>query len=381
MKLLRKKIEAVMREQGSARVGTPERAGLWLLSRCYGIGVAVRNTLYRQGVYKSRRLPCKVISVGNLTVGGTGKTPMAIDIAQRLRGLGMRAAVMSRGYGGRRQKASGIVSDGQHIRMSAQEAGDEPVLMAQRLPGVPVLVGKDRYRAGMTAIERFGTEVLVLDDAFQHLALYRDWNLVLLDATHPFGNRHLLPRGLLREAPAALRRADTIVLTRCDGPGMSQQNRRRLNFLTTGKRVFCCRHIVAGLVVLGKPTAKLLDAATLGQAHDDLNGRRVLAFSGIAGNETFQEMVSVQGCDVVKRLSFHDHHRYSDRELSAILEMACRCDCDLVVTTEKDLVRIGERTSSWPIEVLAMRIKISFGREENAFQGVLRDRVLSGSGA
>ncbi|MBW2109780.1 MAG: tetraacyldisaccharide 4'-kinase [Deltaproteobacteria bacterium] len=380
MGLLRKKIESVMLEKSGARVGAPERAGLWLLSQCYGAGIAVRNGLYRQGLCGSRKLPCRVISIGNLTVGGTGKTPMAIDIVQRLRGLGVPVAVISRGYGGRRQKAGGIVSDGKQIRMSAREAGDEPVLMAERLRGVPVLVGKDRYRVGMAAIERFGVQVLVLDDAFQYLAVHRDWNLVLLDGARPFGNGHLLPRGPLREPISSLRRADTIVLTRCDGPRMTEQDQQRLRHLAAASPVFHCRHVVEGVVALRRPQSRMGRAVGRLSEGDPgaLNGRRVLAFSGIVGNRAFQEMVSTLGCRMIQGLSFPDHHQYTNDDLEAILKSARRGGCDVVVTTEKDLVRIGERASSWPIEVLALRIKISFGREEGAFQGALSERVFRG---
>lgn len=360
------------------RGGVPEKAALWLLSQAYASGVAVRGAFYRKGLCDSKKLPCKVISVGNLSVGGTGKTPMTIDIVQRLVRLEIPVAVISRGYGGRRQKAGGIVSDGRQIRMSARDAGDEPVLMAERLPGVPVLVGRDRYQAGMAAIERFGSRVLVLDDAFQHLALDRDWNLVLLDAACPFGNGYLFPRGPLREPVSALRRADTIVLTRCDGARVSEYDRRRLHALAGAGPVFRCRHVVDGVVAVSRGTAckaEGLPGKLLSGAAGALNGRRVLAFSGIAANEAFEKTVFAQEWDVAGTLFFQDHHEYRNRDLEAILDTARQARCDLVVTTEKDLVRIGDRVCSWPIDVVALRIKISFGPEEEAFQTALQQKV------
>ncbi len=191
---------------------------LMLLSKAYGAGVLLRRDGYASGFLKAKKLPCTVISIGNLTTGGTGKTPMTIYVAERVRRLGYRVAVISRGYKGTAEKSGGIVSDGSAIRMDPVTAGDEPFLLAASLKDIPVLVGHDRYQSGMHAINRFQTEVVILDDAFQHLALFRDLNLLLLDSSLPFGNGHLLPRGTLREPTSALRFSDALVMTRSAQP-------------------------------------------------------------------------------------------------------------------------------------------------------------------
>ncbi|WP_054690049.1 tetraacyldisaccharide 4'-kinase [Desulfosarcina cetonica] len=180
---------------------------LSVLSTIYGGITALRASGYAKGWLKSRRLPCKVVSIGNLVAGGTGKTPMTIYVAQLLHEMGWRVVVLSRGYRGRMETMGGVVSDGHRLLATVEDAGDEPYLMARCLKGVPVLVGRQRYQAGLLAIRAFGAEVIVLDDAFQHLKLKRDLNLVLLDHHQPFGNGHLLPRGLLREPLSSLRRA------------------------------------------------------------------------------------------------------------------------------------------------------------------------------
>ena len=189
---------------------------LSMASKIYGGGVKLRQKLYQKGLVKSKRLPCMVISVGNLSVGGTGKTPMTIYLANLIQDFGNKAVVISRGYKGRAEKAGGIVSDGKVLLMGPETAGDEPYMMAVKLKNVPVIVGKNRFEAGMLAVRTFKPEVLVLDDAFQHLKLERDLDLVLLDCQRPFGNGHMLPRGIMREPVSALSRADALILTRSD---------------------------------------------------------------------------------------------------------------------------------------------------------------------
>ena len=175
--------------------------------------VAARNRLYDGGLLKQQKLPRPVISVGNLTVGGTGKTPTVIFIAHILKDHGYRPAVLSRGYGGSANAPVNVVSDGNRILMGWREAGDEPILIASAVPGIPVLTGSRRLLTGRAAVETFGADVLILDDAFQHRSLFRDIDMVLLDAARPFGNGFLLPRGPLREPRIPLRRADILLRT------------------------------------------------------------------------------------------------------------------------------------------------------------------------
>jgi tetraacyldisaccharide 4'-kinase len=302
---------------------------------------------------------------------------MAIYVAGLLEGLGYRVAVISRGYQGRREKSGGIVSDGRTVKMAPQDAGDEPYLMALKLDGVPVLVGKDRFRAGMLAMQEFAPEIVVLDDAFQHLKIHRHVDLLLLDAAHPFGNGHLLPRGVLREPAEALIRSDALVLTRSNGVGMSDEDRQRFSAFSKGKPLFRCRHVPDMLMGSERLPLAAVGSRPVKYGLDVLKGCRVFAFSGIAKNDDFMTMVTNQGCQVAGSHGFADHHDYSDNELATIFDKARQCHADYVVTTEKDYVRIAHRVS-WPIGLLALGVKISFGAQTKGFCNYLCETLLAG---
>ncbi|MGA8180790.1 MAG: tetraacyldisaccharide 4'-kinase, partial [Desulfobacterales bacterium] len=189
---------------------------LSMASKVYGGAAKLKRIFYEKSILKSKKLSCPVVSIGNITAGGTGKTPMAIYVANIARDLGYKVAIISRGYKGKAEKNGGIVSDGKALLMTAEIAGDEPYMMAARLRDVPIIVGKNRFKAGRLAIRKFEPDILVLDDGFQHLKLQRDLDLVLLDYRKPFGNGHLLPRGVMREPASALSCAAAIILTRSD---------------------------------------------------------------------------------------------------------------------------------------------------------------------
>jgi tetraacyldisaccharide 4'-kinase len=254
--------------------------------------------------------------------------------------------------------------------MGPKDAGDEPYLMATKLDGVPVLVGRDRYKMGTLAVREFGPEILVLDDGFQHLQLHRDLDLLLLDAARPFGNGHLLPRGVLREPLRQLSRGDAFILTRSDGSTMSGMDSSLLHVMTKGKPVFKCRHIPGDLSGLGSPSAHPPSLQSDKAEKSLLKGRRVLGFSGIARNEDFRATMQKQKCEVVEFLSFPDHYSYSDGDLGLILQTANECRVDYIVTTEKDYVRVAHRIS-WPINLLALEIRISFSDQAESFGNYL----------
>ncbi len=186
---------------------------LTVISWIYAIVIRIRQMLYRRGLFKTRQLPCKVISVGNVTLGGTGKTPLVIALARELRKRGITVGILSRGYKGMKEKIGGVVSDGKRILLTPAEAGDEPFMLARQLSDIPVFVGKKRYAMGTYAHKRFGMDCLILDDGFQHLGIKRDADIVLIDARRRFGNGRLFPRGPLREPLRCLRRASLLVLT------------------------------------------------------------------------------------------------------------------------------------------------------------------------
>ncbi len=302
------------------------RAFLRLLSLPYGAAVAARNGLYDRGILRQVRLPCPVVSVGNLTVGGTGKTPAVILIAALLRDGGRRPAVLSRGYGGTARAPVNTVSDGRRVLMEWREAGDEPLLIAAALPDVPVLTGAERVRTGRAAIERYGADVLILDDAFQHRALRRDLDILMLDAAHPFGNGFLLPRGPLREPPGALGRSHLIIGT---GDPQASASLPGPPSLASFRGVHEPREIVEAATGRSVPLAAL-------------KGKRVCAFAGIGRPEAFRSSLAELGAELVGFRAFPDHHPYRPSDLEALRRLACQSGAEGIVTTEKDGVRLAD---------------------------------------
>jgi tetraacyldisaccharide 4'-kinase len=303
----------------------------FFLSILYGISVRLRNSCYEARIIKNRRLGCPVVSIGNITVGGTGKTPMVIMLAETLKQGGFRPAVLSRGYGGRQKEEINIVSDGNNILMGIQEAGDEPLLMAQSLCDVPVITGKKRYRTGRYAIDHLKANILLLDDAFQHRSLERNLDIVLLDAERPFGNGYMLPRGTLRESKNALKRADIIVITGNDG------EKKKLE--ETGKLMR--KYTEAPLFYASRRPKSVIDGKTGGKRPlDCLKGKRICAFSGIAKPESFRETLISLGATIVSFIPFPDHHVYLRRDIEEIGRRAAESSAEIVITTEKDGVKL-----------------------------------------
>jgi tetraacyldisaccharide 4'-kinase len=300
------------------------RACLKLLSLPYRSAVAARNRLYDRGIFRQEKLPCPVISVGNLTVGGTGKTPTVILLATLLRDKGRRPAVLSRGYGGSAQARVNTVSDGKRILTRWRQSGDEPVLIAGTVPGVPVLTGPRRILTGRVAVERFGADVLILDDAFQHRALFRDLDIVMLDAARPFGNGSLLPRGPLREPQEALHRAHLFIRT-----GRMEREDASLPPLPTFRGVHRPRELVEAATGRALPLT-------------ELKGAKVFAFAGIGSPEAFRQSLTALGAQIVSFRAFPDHHPYTLDDLEALRSQAGKCGAGWIVTTEKDGVRLAE---------------------------------------
>ncbi|MCJ8500742.1 tetraacyldisaccharide 4'-kinase [Desulfatitalea alkaliphila] len=353
------------------------RALLTPLALGYGRIMAIRARLYAGNRLSRGRLPCTVIAVGNLTAGGTGKSPMTIHVAQRVRGWGYGVAVISRGYKGTLSGSAAVVGDGRQVLCDAAAAGDEPVMMALRLPGVPVLVGGDRLAAGRLAIERFRPDVIVCDDAFQHLRLVRDIDLVLLDQDRPFGNGWLLPRGMLREPPSALARAHALVLTRCRDD-MAGGSVKRPVGVPADKPLFATRHAPFICRVVGGRRG-VLPPAPVGLGSDGLGlirGRRAFAFSGIARNDDFRQGVQSAGCKVVGHLDYPDHHPYTEAELALIFDRAAAKGAELLVTTEKDYARLVRR-HEWPLDLVVVGVRMAFPDGGGAFDNFLQQRLAA----
>ena len=347
---------------------------LYLISLGYGGLQKLRGAWYRHRPSASKRLACKVISVGNIAVGGTGKTPMTIYVAGRLKHFGYRVAVISRGYKGAAEKTGKVVSDGQTISVNPEVAGDEAYLLACRLHGVPVVVGKKRFDGGLLALNTFNPDVIVLDDAFQHMKLARDIDLVLLDNRQPFGNAYLLPRGILREPVAALVRADAFVLTHSGGiPGPATD---RLKTIAPHCALFASDHKPYFYRVSSRANVPLseLSGQVISNPSGLLSRQRVTAFSGIARNDDFRQTLDNLQCDLTRFLTFPDHHFFADSDFEAIVRAAEQTSAKFIITTEKDYARFGHRTT-WPLELIVVGVAISFGRDAERFDAFLKERL------
>ncbi len=314
--------------------GLPGRVLLGPLSAAEGLfraGAALRGALYDWGLLSTVRAAAPVISVGNLAVGGAGKTPVVLAIAQRLLAAGRRPAVLSRGYGAREIRPR-VVSDGGHVLLGAEDGGDEPVLLARRLPRLRVLCGADRAALASVAIDGLGADVLLLDDGFQHRRLERDLDVVVLDASNPWGNGHCLPRGPNREPATALRRAGLVWLTHVDRAGAGELERlRELARTYTGSDPVESRH--APRDILDAPLERSLGLGALA-------GRRVAVLTGVARPESVRRTVESLGAAVALSRDFPDHHRFTLGEVDEALAAAAAVGAELVVTTEKDAVRL-----------------------------------------
>ncbi len=341
---------------------------LLIFSLFYGAIVRLRSKLYDFGMLSSHSLPCRVISIGNLTAGGTGKTPMTVFVAQMLRDLGYRVVVISRGYRGEMEDSGGIVSDGETIFTGPDQAGDEPYLMAGLLQGVPVVVGRRRYEAGMLAVERFHPDVVVLDDAFQHLRLKRDLNLLLLDHRSPLGNGFVIPRGRLREPLSAIERADAVIFTRSAHAAHPIQLQRLPaslpSFYTTHRPVLRkidpdCRFFLPGSADLSSM----------------IRGKRIAAFAGLADNKQFFHSLESAGCDLVAAFSFGDHHRYDEKELDRIVETAHEKSADILVTSLKDFVKTREKTD-WSLQLIVIDVSIQFLSDRRRFMDLIIEPAI-----
>jgi tetraacyldisaccharide 4'-kinase len=377
MNLLKEKMVAIMQQDSESRAFFSFETLSRGLSLAYGAGLALRQAAWQNGLLPQYRLPCRVISIGNLTTGGTGKTPMTIKTAKLLQQAGWKVVVISRGYRGTAERTGGVVSDGRQLLMGPESAGDEPVMLARALPFVPVLVGADRYQAGQRAIRRFSPDVILLDDAFQHRRLYRDLDLVLLDSEKPFGNGYVLPRGILRESISALERADAVILTRCqEHPAswpdiVAKAPGRGLPGILKGHPgdipVFTSRHVPLGCRIIN-------GLQNTDGARPLLHGRRVHAFSGIARNDTFFNMLKTFQPRRLSVQAFQDHHAYTDRDLRKIEARARANHADLVVTTEKDYTRVAGRLA-FPVDLMVIGVEIELLEGDALFREFLHRKI------
>ncbi len=282
---------------------------LAVCSLFYGAGVRMRLRRYYAGSLKVRRLPGFVVSVGNLTAGGTGKTPAVAMLAEWAVREGAKVAVLTRGYGGRHGHEVLEVSDGKRVMVDPLFSGDEPCLLAKRLDGVPVIVANERYKAGLYAHRKFGSDFFILDDGYQHIRLARDINIVLFNALNPIGNGHLLPWGPLREPLGEMKRADACIFTRAGKSGKDYGIPAVLEKELGSTPCFRADHIPERVVI-----------PHTGDSHgpEFLKGRRIVAFAGIGSPEAFRETLTEAGAQVVGFLPFQDHYRFRGNDLEEV---------------------------------------------------------------
>ncbi len=330
-----------------------KRALLWLPARLYELVVRLRVAAYETDYLKQKHLDATVISVGNLTLGGAGKTPMVEYVARYLRSEGHSVAVLTRGYA-RESSGMRVLNDPMRdadakAAASYREFGDEPVMLARSIPDIPVIVNKRRFEAGRWAETRFGSEVLILDDAYQHLALSRDLNILLIDATDPLGGCEMLPFGRLREPLYGIKRADAIIITRADRPFDQGQTQAIIKY-------FCGDRVP---VMYFYSTITGLRHLVTGEVYQagNFSGWNVAVTCGIGNPKAFAEDILQAGINIVSERFFGDHHSYEQGDLDRITREAQEAGADAIVTTEKDAVRL-EGLTHGEVPVYAAQLEL-----------------------
>lgn len=342
---------------------------LTMLSWVYGGLCRIRLFLYRYGFLKVRKLDTRVVSIGNLTVGGTGKTPLVIALAEYLHRKGLKVGILSRGYKGERAEYPRWVSDGKTVLIGPRQAGDEPYLMALRLRSVPVIVGKDRYRSGQSLIDQFKPDVILLDDGFQYLRLHRDLDLLVVDGISPWGpgpaKEMLLPRGILREPLREVRRATAVLITRLEQCDQRPAILERIRFYHPEVPVFGA---------FFRPTVLIHPASGSERSVMSLKGQPVLSFSGIGQPPSFRGLLNRLDAQVVSEAIFEDHHVYTLEDLRELLQRAETVGAQILVTTEKDAVKIRDFLKPED-PVWALRIDLDRIEDPLLWERFIRERI------
>jgi tetraacyldisaccharide 4'-kinase len=360
----------VIEDRRQGRVAYVLRVFLHAMSLLFGTIVIIRLWLYKHRIFRPHTLGCQVISVGNLTVGGTGKTPIVETFARALQKRGRKVAILSRGYKSERPPfmerlwrkitqeqeldPPRVVSDGQNLLLDQAQSGDEPFLLANNLRDVVVIVDKNRVKSGKYAISKYGCDTLLLDDGFQYLSLQHRLDIVLVDRTNPFGNRRMLPRGVLREPIRNIKRAGYIFITKSTGDG-APVLRKQLRELNPTAEISECRHCARHLQDVYTGERKPLNF---------LKDLPVAAISGIAQPKGFEDELVRLGARVVYHKRYADHHRYSQQEIIDLINKGHERGGRIILTTEKDAVRfpmIDRR--DLPIYFLRVEIELLSGEE------------------
>ncbi len=369
-------LEVIFEQRRGKRAGLA-RGLLYAMSKVFQSAILLRHFLYGVRILRDSTLGVQVIAIGNLTVGGTGKTPVVEKFARELQDQGRHVAILSRGYRSKpapfqkwlfnkvmlREDSTPprVVSDGKSLLLDSETAGDEPYMLASNLKDVVVLVDKDRVKSGRYAIEKFGCDTLLLDDGFQYWKLRgRRRDIVLVDFQQPFGNEHLLPRGTLREPPSHLARAGTIFITKSDGN--SEELRKRISEYNPKAGIIECVHHPLYLEDVFTGEQKTLDF---------VKNKKVASLSGIAQPESFEQSLTKLGGELVYSKRFADHHRFTQQEILNVINRSKKRQAELIITTQKDAVRFP-KLDRRDLPIFFMRVEIKIVRGAKDFQDCVR---------
>lgn len=355
---------------------TPGQRPIWWLSWAaapYEVVVRLRAYGYERGWLARRQLPVPTISIGNLTVGGTGKTPLVIEITDWLLETGKRVGVLSRGYRRTSREPLMLVSDGRSIVATPADAGDEPFLIAQRCPRAVVAVGTDRYRLGRRVLKECGVDCLVLDDGFQHLGVHRDVNLLLVDATDAVGLERLLPAGRLREPTTAANRATGVIITRAEDPNQVDDVLKRLRsavdrMLPTAQVVFRAKELVSV-------------AAGTTRSVESCKGTRAFLVSGVGHAASFRRTAEELGVIILDEVAYPDHYAYSVEDVGRIGKRASDLKAAMTLTTEKDAAKIRAYLAPDDRSWWAVRLRVDWRTGQSTMRKIILDaRTATGRG-
>jgi len=339
------------------------------LSRLYETIINARNSLYESGVFKSYSLGVLTVSIGNITVGGTGKTPLVAYVAEVLAETGEKVCILTRGYGRENPRKRVLVSDGEHILADVKKAGDEPFELARKLAGKAVVVADaNRTAAGVWAREKFGITAFVLDDAFQHRRVRRDLDIVCVDATNPFGNGKILPSGILREPLRNLNRADAVVITRANLAKDISNIKSEISKYNSACLIFISENRISRLIELDEfHTGK---AQSSPNATD--NGQRMtdksLAFCALGNPNNFFEQLCDEQFNVIAAQTFSDHHFYQQSDIEKLVEKANQTGAEVLLTTAKDAVKLKKLNIDLPCLVVESQLIFE---DEDSFRKLL----------
>lgn len=362
----------VILERRTGKRAAVTRLFLRGLSHVYGTLVDFRLWLYRTRILRERNLGCLVVSIGNLTVGGTGKTPVVEKFARSLQDGGRRVAILSRGYksvkhpllkrligkiqGKNEINPPRVVSDGRSLLLDSKTAGDEPFMLAANLKDIPVIVDKDRVKSGKHAISELNIDTLLLDDGLQYLKLRHRLDIVLVDRWQPFGTGKLLPRGTLREPAKNLKRASYIFITKCNGDS-NEPLKKKIRHYNRTAEIIECEHRPMYLQRLDSTETTPLEG---------VNGKRVGTISAIAVPESFEHGVRNLGAKIAATKRFMDHHRFTEQEVITFINCCIESEVDMIITTEKDSVRFP-RLPRMDVPIYFLRVEIGILSNEESF--------------